>query len=136
MAAALELQYLPPRRGRSSSVPWSTESTGPDLALVQFSQAKVLARSMSSRSGSTAGEKNGRGQPVQTVASSRVRLKQLSDLQSSALAVGRGSSSNRSLLRKQRRRTDHEREYCPTGDCHLKLQQHSRMKSKFALHLC
>ena len=65
VAAALELQYLPPRRGRCSSVPWSTESTGRDLALVQFSQAKAPARSMSRSDGSTAGEHNVRGQPEQ-----------------------------------------------------------------------
>ena len=123
MAAAMELQYLPPRRGRSRTVPWSTESIGPDLALVQFSQAKVPARSISSSIGSTTVEGNDRGQPEQLDVSHRVRLKQLSDLQLSAPAASRGSSSNRIGSRKQHRRTDHERESHLTGEHHLKYSR-------------
>ena len=128
MAAALELQYLPPRRGRSSSAPWSTESTSPDLALVQFSQAKVPTRSMRYCNGSTAGENNGRKQPEQTAASHRVRLKQLSDLQWSAPDASRGSSSSKIHSKKQHRRTDHERESQLAGERHQRLQLYSRVR--------
>ena len=123
MAAAMELQYLPPRRGRSRTVPWSTESIGPNLALVQFSQAEVPARSISSSIGSTTVEGNDRRQLEQLDVSRRVRLKQLSDLQLSAPAASRGSSSNRIGSRKQHRRTDHERESHSTGEHHLKYSR-------------
>ena len=121
MAAAMELQYLPPRRGRSRTVPWSTESIGPDLALVQFSQAEVQAANISSSIGSTTVEGNARAQPEQL--SRQVRLKQLSTFQLSAPAASRGSSSNRTGSRKQHLRTDHERESHSTGERHLKYSR-------------
>ena len=38
VATALELEYLPPKRGRGASAPWSPDRADSELALVQFTQ--------------------------------------------------------------------------------------------------
>lgn len=109
VAAALELEYLHPRRGRGSSAPWSLTSTGSDLALVQFSQS-CGPRPGAQRSSSSDGGL-WREEPV--MPSHRVQLQRLTDLQA-ALPAGAGRSRR---TRDQLRRTDHDREERLTGEC-------------------
>lgn len=103
MAAALELEYLAPRRGRGASTPWSPDRADSELALVQFT-AHAVDTSKQYGVGSMK-------QLKPRVASRSVQLQQLSDLRSVAVA-GRG----RSAVSRHHRRTDHDRIELSAGE--------------------
>ena len=110
VAAALELEYLHPRRGRGSSQPWSLDSAAPELALVQFSQGS--AQSASAHDGNSSnGSGNGSTGVGHVAMAPRVQLQQLSGLPGLTAVSGNGTSR----ARRRRGRTDHDREDRSTG---------------------
>ena len=106
MAAALELEYLPPRRGRGASGPWSLDRSDSELALVQFTTRAMDTGKQFSGSSVK--------QPKPRVASRSMQLQQLSDLTSGAVS-GRG----RSAVNRHYRRTGHDRIKISTGEIAL-----------------
>ena len=106
VAAALELEYLRPRRGRGSSQPWSPDSATPELALVQFSQGS--GQRASAHDGNSSNGSRGVGHVAMAP---RVQLQQLSGLPGLTAVSGNGTPR----ARRRRRRTDHDREERSTG---------------------
>ena len=106
VAAALELEYLPPKRGRGASAPWSPDRADSELALVQFTQRGADTSTTYSSSSS----RSIVAQPKPLVASRRLQLQQPLDLRSSAVAANSKSAAGR-----HRRRTDHDRIGRSTG---------------------
>ena len=111
VAAALELEYLHPRRGRGSSQPWSPDSAASELALVQFSQGSAQ-RASAPNGNSSNGGGNGSRDVAHVATVPRVQLQQLSGLPDLTAASGNGTSR----ARRRRRRTDHDREERSTGE--------------------
>ena len=110
VAAALELEYLHPRRGRGSSQPWSPDSAAPELALVQFSQGSAQ-RARAHNGDSNTGGGNGSRDVEHVAMAPRVQLQQLSGLPDLTAVSGNGTWR----ARRRRRRTDHDREERSTG---------------------
>jgi len=108
VAAALELEYLNPKRGRGSSSPWSPDSSGSELALVQFRQQIPEARTHQS---SSSNSRETEVHPERVMASHTVQLQQLPDLLSMS-RTGHGTYA----ARRRPRRTDHDREQWSTGE--------------------
>ena len=108
VAAALELEYLNPKRGRGDSAPWSLDSSGSELALVQFRQQIPEARMHQSSSSSNS--KGTEMHPEDVMASHRVQLQQLPDL----LSMSR-TKHGTYAARRRPRRTDHDREQWSEG---------------------
>ena len=105
----MELEYLPSKRGRGASAPWSPDRADSELALVQFTQRGADTSIVySSRNSNTS--HSTMGQPKPLVASRRVQLQQLSELRSLPV-TGNGKSA----AGRHRRRTDHDRIGRPRG---------------------
>ena len=108
MAAALELEYLPPKRGRGASAPWSPDRADSELALVQFSQQGAV---LSTQHSSSSSRRSTVAQPKPLVVSRRLQLPQPLDSCLYAVAV-----DGKAAARRHRRRTDHDRIGRATGE--------------------